>query len=248
MGSEEQLAEARREIEELKHALEECSAKAQSATEEMQHFIYAVSHDLRQPLRSVSSFAQLLQRQHAGDQQASEMTSSIIDGAREMNALIEDLLKYSRISTSPKRTLMNLKALAQWAWLSLQAQANECQAEIRYGNLPEVAVDESQFVQLFQQLLSNCLKFRSAEPPRIDVTAEEDAHAYTICVRDNGSGIEPKYQEMVFTPFKRLHGREVPGTGLGLSICRKIVRAHGGRMWVESDGSHGSAFKFTVPL
>lgn len=221
---------------------------ADHAAKEMQHFIYAVGHDLRTPLRGISSYAQLLQRQYAQDQETSELTGFILDGANEMNVLIEDLLKYSRTGGPPKRTTINLTAIVQFALMNLQAQIKEARAEIKLENLPELAVDESQYVQLFQQLIGNALKFRGAEPPRIEVTAEEQSDGFVGAVKDNGPGIDPKYHETVFIPFKRLHGREVPGTGLGLAICQKIVRAHGGIMWVESDGQHGSTFKFTIPF
>jgi len=101
---------------------------------------------------------------------------------------------------------------------------------------------------MFQQIIGNALKFRGAEAPRIEVTAQEEPEQVVVSVHDNGPGVEPKYHEAVFTPFKRLHGREVPGTGLGLAMCRKIVHAHGGKIWVESDGQHGSTFKFTIPV
>lgn len=230
----EQLAQALRENREFK--------------EEMDRLIYAIGHDFRQPLRSIASYAQLLQRQHAADPQTSEMTGFILEGAQELKTLIEDLLKYSRIADSPRRTIVNLETIVQWASLNLQQPVRDTGAQITLAGLPELAVDESQFVQLFEQLFSNALKFRSSDPPRIEVLAEEQSDGWLLSVRDNGIGIEPKYLETVFMPFKRLHGKEVPGTGLGLAICRKVVRAHGGRIWAESDGgTPGSVFRFTVP-
>jgi signal transduction histidine kinase len=247
----QQIIEAFRENEELKRALREAErtlAEAQAATEEMEHVIYAVSHDFRQPLRTMSSYAQLLQRQYTLDDDSKEMTAFIINGANEISTLIEDVLKYARVKTSPERTIVNLSAIVQWAAANLQGKIRDSGAQVTCGDLPELAINESQFVQLFEQLFTNALKFRSTDPPKIEVTAEEDTDGYLVSVRDNGIGIEPKYHETVFAPFKRLHGREVPGTGLGLAICRKIVRAHGGKIWVESDGQHGSAFRFTVPV
>jgi light-regulated signal transduction histidine kinase (bacteriophytochrome) len=260
--SGQELAAALEQIEQLKTALEQCSSArqqtegelarsldtAQFASQEMQHFIYAVSHDLRTPLRSVSSYAKLLQRQYADNQETSELTSFIVDGAAEMNTLIEDLLKYSRVGTSPRRTLVNVGAIVQFAVMNLQTQIRDSGAKLSISELPEVAVDESQFIQLFQHIIGNALKFRGADPPVIQVAAEEQPQQYVFSITDNGPGIEAKYLETVFAPFKRLHGKEVPGTGLGLAICKKIVRAHGGTMWLESDGQHGSTFKFTVPF
>ncbi len=216
--------------------------------EEWQNFVYAAFHDLREPLRSISAFAQLLERQHSEDKEAAELKVFIIEGVERVNALIEDVLTYVRTGNSQRRTMLNLSALVQWAMLNLEKPIRETGAKITYHDLPEVLVDESQFVQLFQQLLSNSLKYRSSEPPQIEVSAREEEDAYVISVVDNGIGVEPEYGERIFGAFKRLQGREVSGSGLGLALCRKIVEGHGGRIWVESDGKHGSAFRFTVPM
>lgn len=246
--AEQQLAQALHRNEELAKELERALETTQLAAQEMQHFIYAVGHDLRAPLRSVSAYAKLLQRQYEHDRETRELTGFILQGANEMNTLIEDLLRYSRTGNPPRRTMVNLGAVVRFALMNLQPQIQETGAEIGIGELPEAAIDESQFVQLFQQIIGNALKFRSAEPPRIEVRADEQPEQVVISVHDNGPGIEPKYQEAVFVPFKRLHGREIPGTGLGLALSQKIVRAHGGKVWVESDGQRGSTFKFTIPV
>jgi light-regulated signal transduction histidine kinase (bacteriophytochrome) len=252
---EEQLADALRENAVLRKSLskaeEECAQNleaARSANEELQQFSYAASHDLKEPLRSVSTYAQLLQRRYAEDKQTTEFTSFIIDGVNRMNTLIDNLLTYSRTGAPTRRTTVNLNAVLQWALLNLERSIRESGAQISSGDLPTVIADESQMVQLFQNLLSNSLKYRSSDVPKIDVSSEEQAGAYVISVRDNGVGIEPRYQSQIFAAFKRLHGREVPGTGLGLTMCRKIVEGHGGRIWVESEGKQGSVFKFTLPV
>lgn len=248
---EQQLAAALRENEELKRSLSELEqsvATANAAVEEMDHLVYAVSHDFRQLLRTMSSYAQLLQRQFTLNDDASEMTGFIVNGANEMKTLIEDVLKYSRLKTSPERTVIGLGAVVQWAAANMQSRIRETGAEVVHGDLPEVAINESQFVQLFEQLFANALKFRSSEAPKIEVMAQEDSDAYRISVRDNGIGIDAKYHEAIFAPFKRLHGKELAGSGLGLAICRKIIRAHGGRIWVESNPQQGSVFRFTIPF
>lgn len=260
---EEQLSEARRENEELRRALRECYVarekveqdlqrsheEARAATEDMQHLIYAVSHDLRTPLRAIASYTQLLQRQYAADAEANELSAFAAEGVKEMNTLIEDLLKYSRAGSTPRRTHVSLNSVAQWALMNVQPLLRETGGEIVLNTLPELSIDEAQFVQLFHQLFNNALKFRSEEPPCVTVTAEEGDDAYTITVRDNGIGIDPAYLETVFMPFKRLQGKTIPGNGLGLAVCRKIVRAHGGRIWAESAGKGlGATFKFTVPF
>ncbi|HZS56408.1 MAG TPA: ATP-binding protein [Bryobacteraceae bacterium] len=260
---EEQLAETRRENERLRRALEDCLSarqkveqdlersheEARAATEDLQHLIYAVSHDLRTPLRAIASYTQLLQRQHASDTEAGELSTFAAQGVKEMNTLIEDLLKYSRAGNSPRRTNVSLNSVVQWAVMNVQPALRSTGGEILFHDLPTLNVDESQFVQLFQQLFANALTFRSEAPPRIQVSGQESDEGYIISVQDNGGGIEPQYLETVFMPFKRLQGKSVPGNGLGLPICRKIVRAHGGRIWAESAGKgHGAVLKFTVPF
>jgi light-regulated signal transduction histidine kinase (bacteriophytochrome) len=141
-----------------------------------------------------------------------------------------------------------LGSALQPALFKLAVQIRESGAEITCGDLPEVQADDAQLAQVFEQLIKNAIAFRSNEPPRIEITAEEGTDASLVSVRDNGIGIDARFHDFVFSPFKRLHGKEVPGAGLGLAICRKIIGAHGGRIWVESDGTHGSTFKFTVPF
>lgn len=172
----------------------------------------------------------------------------VLDGANRMHSLIVSLLAYSRINPKPRRTTMNLAVVVQWAMANVTGQIRDAGAEIVVGDLPEASVDESQFVQLFQNLISNALKFRGDGPPRVEVSAEETEDGYLVSVRDNGPGIAPKYHTQVFDVFRRLHGKSIPGNGIGLALCRKIVTVHGGKIWVESDGSNGSIFKFTLPF
>lgn len=255
MAAEEELAAALRENTELRRALEQCSAaqkeaeqQAQQARNELHDFVYAAGHDLQEPLRAVSSFAQLLERRYAGDAEASEFTSLILDGAARATALVQALLSYSRVGNAPRRTAMPLTAAIQPALFKLGPVLRECGAEIKCGDLPEVNADETQLALVFEQLVKNAIAFRAREAPTIEILAEEGSDAYTISVRDNGIGIDPRFHEFVFSPFKRLHGKEVPGAGLGLAVCRKIIAAHGGRIWVESDGEHGSTVQFTLPF
>ncbi|MGI8961987.1 MAG: sensor histidine kinase [Bryobacteraceae bacterium] len=259
---EEQLADALHENAGLRESLDRCVAArkeaeeectrnlqaARSANEGLQVFSYAMSHDLKEPLRTVSAYADLLKHQYSGDEKTREFTSFITDGVKRAHTLIDSLLTYSRTGAPTRRTAINLNSLLQWASLNVEHSVKESGAQITSADLPVVVVDESQLVQLFQNLLLNSIKYRSSDVPKIHVSSEEGTDAYTICVRDNGIGIEPKYQQQIFAAFKRLHGREVPGTGLGLALCRKIAEGHGGRIWVESDGKHGSVFKFTLPI
>ncbi|MFL6350316.1 MAG: sensor histidine kinase [Bryobacteraceae bacterium] len=259
---EQQLAEALRENTTLRESLESCLAArreaedecvrnlelAQKANQELHVFSYAMSHDLKEPLRSLSAYADLLRRHYNEDQQAAEFTAFITDGVKRANALIDNLLTYSMTGAPTRRTHVNLNSAVQWALLNLEHSVKESGAQITFADLPVAIVDESQIVLVFQNLLLNSLRYRSGDVPVIHIYSEQGPDAYTISVRDNGIGIEPRYQQQIFTAFKRLHGRELAGTGLGLALCRKIVEGHGGRIWVESDGVHGSVFRFTLPI
>ncbi len=253
-----QLSEENARLKANNQALEETCKKAeeanarllgemQSVNESSQQLIYAASHDLQEPLRSIASYTQLLERRYAQNADAAEYTKYIVDGVNRMSTLIRDLLTYSRTGNSTKRTTVKLESLVQWSLLNLQQAIRDANAEVICGELPELSVDETQMVQLFQNLLSNSLKYRSEAVPKISISSAEAPAGHTILVRDNGQGIEPRYHKQVFGVFKRLHGREIPGTGIGLALCQKIVESHGGQIWVESDGTNGSTFLFTIP-
>ncbi|MBV8073130.1 MAG: hypothetical protein JO270_24740 [Acidobacteriaceae bacterium] len=258
---EAQLADALREQEELRRNLQSCQSAltdakreieqswqaVKDANDELQQFVYAASHDLQQPLRSIGTYAQLLQREYSDDKHAAEFTAFIVDGTNQMGLLIRDLLTYSRTGTSTRRANISLNGPLQWAMLKLTPEIRETGAHIQHGDLPEAYVDEMQIAQVFDCLIGNALKYRGDQPPEISVAANEDPDGLVVSVKDNGQGIEPRFHDQVFVPFKRLHGKDVPGSGLGLAIARKIVRAHGGRIWVESDGKHGSTFNFSLP-
>lgn len=235
-------------IERLRKELAGAQESARSATVEMQQVLYAVGHDLRAALRGVMSYSQLLQRQPEQSEQAAEFTELIVAGATEMNSFIEDVLVYSRSGNPGRLTVTKANALVQWAVMNLEKPIRESGAEIKVDELPEITVNESEFVSLFQQLLKNSILFCGERVPRVHISGGETAEGYVFSVEDDGIGIAPQYQKQVFAPFKRLHGKEIPGRGLGLAICNKIVRAHGGEIWVESNGERGSTFKFTLPF
>ncbi len=237
-----------KQIEALRREVEESAAAARAAQDELQYFVYAASHDLQQPLRGIGTHAQLLQREYPNDPRAREFTSVIIEGAAQMNALIRDLLTYSRTGNVSEPVLMRLNAPYQWALYNVTKLIQESGAHVRCGELPEALADEKQMVTIFEHLLTNAIRYRSAAPPEVEIESETGEDFHTISVQDNGVGIRPEYHEKVFEPFKRLVPKEIPGSGLGLAICRKILRAHGGRIWVESDGEHGSRVTFTLPV
>jgi two-component system, chemotaxis family, sensor kinase Cph1 len=240
----DRLAEVLRENDELRKSL----AKLQAAHDaEVQEFLYAASHDLQEPLRGILSYAQLLERDSAAGQQAHEYSSFIIEGATRMRDRLQHIMIYSRAGTAKRRANLSLNLPLQRALLKLAAEISACSARIVHDRLPETVADESEIAQVFENLISNSLKFRSEETPEIRITAEQGSDECVIAVSDNGVGIEPRFCEHVLLPFKRLHDKRFPGHGLGLAICEKILRANQGRLWVESDGVRGTTVRFTLP-
>ncbi len=229
--------------EELKASLE----AVQAARQELQDFVYAASHDLKEPLRSISSYTQLLQRHRSEPEQVAEYSRFVIEGVASATKLIEQLLRLSRAGANPKRKNVNLAVPLQSALFRLQALVAELRAEVSVETLPEFSIDESQFAQVFEHLVENSLKYRGSEAPRIVISATETDDGFVLIVRDNGLGIPAEFRQQVFAPFKRLHGREIPGTGLGLSICKKIVEAHDGTIWLEENDDAGTAVKINLP-
>jgi light-regulated signal transduction histidine kinase (bacteriophytochrome) len=220
---------------------------------ELEQLAYVASHDLQEPLRMVASYMQLLEQQYTDrlDANAHEFIGFAVDGARRMQALIEDLLAYSRVGSSAKPLQpTDCAAVVQTVLRSLRMAIEESGAEIQCGTLPVVMGDAAQLTQLFQNLIANAIKFRGNQSPQIQLHAEpEDAEGafWRFAVQDNGIGIAPEYFDRIFVMFQRLHSRSTySGTGIGLAICKKIVERHGGRIWVESAFEKGSIFTFTL--
>ena len=242
---EQRVAERTSQLRQVNQALE-------YSNEELQQFAYIASHDLQTPLRTISGFAQLLQRNYRDqlDQQAAEWLEYTVDGTQQMQTLISDLLAYSRLETRASQfEPTDLKEIFDGAVAMLGASIRESAARVTCSDsLPEVMGDHSQLLQLFVNLIGNGIKYRSEEEPRVHVSAEAASEVWTLSVRDNGIGIEEPYREKVFEIFKRLHNpQQYPGTGIGLAVCRRVVHRHGGRIWVESVEPHGAVFKFTIP-
>ncbi len=227
------------------------SIELHRSNQELEQFAYVASHDLQEPLRKVSSYLQLIQRRYAGqiDEDADVFINFAVDGATRMKALINDLLAYSRVGThSRPRTPTNLNLVLERVLSDLQFQIVESGASVRVGALPTVLADETQMVQLFQNLISNALKFQQGSPV-VEIGATQQGPTWQFSVRDNGIGIESQYMERIFVIFQRLHGRgDYAGTGIGLAVCKKIVERHDGTIWVESEVGIGSTFFFTLPL
>ncbi len=218
---------------------------------DLQNFAYALTHDLQEPLRMVVNFTELLGREYAGklSEEADTFISYSVDGALRIEALLKALLAYWEVAGREESSFAGVEcgAVLAKALLNLQAAIAQSGAIVTSDPLPTVVAEELLLVQLFQNLISNSIKYRGKETPRIHVSAERDGRGWLFAVRDNGIGIEPQDNDRVFGMFKRLHGSEIPGTGIGLALCKKAVERQGGRIWVESEAGRGATFKFTIP-
>jgi light-regulated signal transduction histidine kinase (bacteriophytochrome) len=227
------------------------TTELQRSNEDLRQFAYAASHDLREPLRMVAIFCQLLQRRYQGqlDAQADQFIDYAVEGAQRIDRLVKDLRDYVQVAdgTEAGDTVTDCLAVLHNTLRHLEAAIQHTKAVVTWGDLPHISVHEVHLLQLFQNLLENALKYRSEVPPRLHLSAERQGEQWRFAVQDNGIGIDPKYATQVFGVFKRLHGPEHPGTGIGLAICQKIVERYGGRIWVESEVGKGSTFYFTLP-
>jgi light-regulated signal transduction histidine kinase (bacteriophytochrome) len=216
---------------------------------DMDAFASAASHDLAEPLRVIAGFANLLARRYKGnlDEDGDKYIEAILSGADRMQAMIDALLLYAEVGRSDAvRTLVNCNELVRGAVNGLDGSYPGGEAKVEIAELPVLAAEASLLGQLFQNLLSNSMKFRSKCPLEVDVGAERGDGEWCFSVRDNGTGIDPAEAERVFEMFRRLTTRDRPGTGVGLAICKRIVERHGGRIWVEPRNGGGSVFRFTI--
>ncbi len=227
-------------------------AELKRSNDELEQFAYVASHDLQEPLRMVASYTQLLGQRYKGrlDSDADEFIGYAVDGCNRMQRLIRDLLSYSR-SGENIGTLQPISAEAalEEALANLQVAIEESGAIVTHDGLPVIMTDETQLIQVFQNLVGNAIKYRSAEVPHVNVSAKgSGSKEWIFSVQDNGLGIDPQYFEKIFVLFQRLHGRnEFEGTGIGLAMCKKIVDRLGGRIWVDSEPAKGSTFFFALP-
>jgi signal transduction histidine kinase len=232
-------------------ALEARTEDLQRSNTELEQFAYVASHDLQEPLRKVASFCQLLQRRYGGrlDAKADEYIEHAVDGAKRMQALINDLLAFSRVGrASQRREPVACAVLLGQAWSNLATEVRRTRAAIEVGDLPTVMGEATLLTAVWQNLLSNALKFRGEQPPRIQVSARRDGETWLFSFTDNGIGIEPDYADRIFVIFQRLHDKAAyPGTGIGLAMVRKIIEYHGGRVWLDTTVTRGARFCFTLP-
>jgi PAS domain S-box-containing protein len=219
---------------------------------DLEQFAYSASHDLQEPIRNIAISAQLLLRNYAAglDDQGRNLLNIVIGGAGHMENLVSDLLEYTRAardSQTPSGLTDANEALNE-TLRHLAVTIAENKAEITSAPLPLLNLPSIRLKQIFQNLISNAIKYRGKDPPRIRVSARESEEGWTVSVKDNGIGISPEYHTKIFGLFKRLHTRqEYPGTGIGLAICRRIVENAGGKIWVESANGKGAEFRFTLP-
>ena len=239
------------ERKEIELKLNENIKKLAQSNKELEQFAYITSHDLREPLRMITSFLQLLERRYHDqlDQDANEFIGFAVDGAKRLDAMTNDLLQYSKISSQKKEIIpVNFEHVLKHALENLKVQIEESNAIITHDPLPTINGDEQLKVQLFQNIIGNAIKYRSEKPPKIHISATKEKNQYLFSIKDNGIGMSSKHLEKIFTIFQRLHTQEdYEGTGIGLAIAQKIVHQQGGQIWVESEPGKGSTFYFTIP-
>ncbi len=261
--AEEERARVEDEVRQLNAHLEQLNAHLEErvlertealsrSNDELAQFAYVASHDLQEPLRTVSLYTQLLASRYARliDKDGQRFMGYITDNAMRMQHLISDLLEFSRLEAdgSDRFSVCSCDVAVEEALSNLRARIDESKTEIVRQPLPQVYCDRIQLARLFQNLIINAIKYRRPDvTPKVRISAEPSGNAWVFRIEDNGVGIEPQFTEKIFGIFKRLHGRDNPGTGMGLAICRKIVVRHGGRIWVESTPGQGSTFLFSLP-
>jgi PAS domain S-box-containing protein len=219
---------------------------------ELEQFSYVASHDLQAPLSTISGYAQLLEKRchNQLDAQGNKFIRNIVNSCERMQALIDDLLEYSRVGRSEKPfDVIDCNLVFEDACANLQLAIRQDQASVTRGDLPRIRGDSFQLLQLFQNLIGNAIKYRSSEAPMVRVSASRQGDSWVFSVQDNGIGIAEQYHPRIFQLFQRLHSeKQYSGTGIGLAICQRIVDRHGGRLWVESEPNRGSTFYFSIPL
>jgi signal transduction histidine kinase len=220
------------------------------ANEDLKQFAFAASHDLQEPLRMITAFSQLLVRGYPGplEGQVVVCLDFITKGAKQMQDLLTDLLSYAEAGVDRGKAdeAVDLNTILEMVKQNLKVAIEESSAEVTSQRLPEIEGQQAHFVQLFQNLIGNAIKYRGEQSPRIHISVEQRDNGWRFAVADNGMGIAPEYHSHIFGVFKRLHGQAISGTGMGLAICQRVVERHNGRIWVESQLGEGAKFYFTV--
>jgi len=251
----EDISERKLVQELLQESLDTQTRYAQELTRsnaELEQFSYVASHDLQAPLSTIAGYAQLLEKRchNQLDAQGNKFIRNIVNSCERMQALIDDLLEYSRVGRSEKPfDVIDCNLVFEDACANLQLAIRQDRASVTRGDLPRVRGDSFQLLQLFQNLIGNAIKYRSSEAPMVHVGASRQGDSWVFSVQDNGIGIAEQYHPRIFQLFQRLHSeKQYSGTGIGLAICQRIVERHGGRLWVESEPNRGSTFYFSIPI
>jgi PAS domain S-box-containing protein len=245
------LKKAQAEVVRINADLQRSNERLARSNEDLAGFAFAASHDLQEPLRMVTTYVQLLVRGMPAplDGDMRMFVATIVDAATRMRSLLADLLAYSEAGGEPDEPIqkVDLNLVVASAAQNLKVAAEESQALITSDHLPAVSGYTGHFLQLFQNLIGNAIKYRGEGPPRVHVSCRPDGSQLRFAVADNGMGIDPQYHAKIFGIFKRLHGKKIPGTGIGLAICQRVVERYHGRIWVESQAGSGATFYFTLP-
>jgi signal transduction histidine kinase len=239
-------------VEAARTQLEEQARELRRSNTDLEQFAYVASHDLQEPLRKIASFCQALQTRYHGqlDDRADQYIDFAVDGAKRMQTLINDLLAFSRVGRGGREhELVDLNDVVASVRSALADTLQRTAANVIVGELPTVRGDRVQLASLFQNLITNAVKFSDAEPPVVHITAVRRGEQWQLSCSDNGIGIDPEYAERIFLIFQRLHSRDAyEGSGIGLALCRKIVEYHGGRIWLDTDHTAGACFHMTLPI
>jgi two-component system, sensor histidine kinase and response regulator len=252
-NAERALQAANAALHHANSSLASVNKDLRQSNQDLQQFAYFASHDLQEPLRQVTNFVQLISQTAASrlTEEEQKFLAFVVEGAERMEHLIRALLSYSQLGHAerPAHKSVDLNEVVDRVTDDLRGRISEAGGSITRTELPHVVGDAVQLADVFQNLLVNAVKYRRPEKPlEVQIGAcQETPEEVTISVRDNGQGIDPAYHDLIFLPFKRLHGREVPGTGIGLAICRRIIEAHGGRIWTESGRDAGTVFHISLP-
>jgi PAS domain S-box-containing protein len=237
------------------HERIEAQSKAKEQAEELiksnlrlEEFAYTVAHDLREPLRAITVFTQLLFSDMKGNEETRQLANFVIEGTNRMSDMVASLLAYARSGMQAPFTTFNLQTAVDQAAQSLALEMKESAATLVVLDLPTVCSDQIRLVRIFQNLISNAVKYRDTKLLEIQISSEPSGPDWVIRVKDTGRGVAPEHLSKIFLPFTRLSNRDIPGTGLGLAVCKKAVEGLGGTMWAESQPGLGSTFAFTIPI
>jgi light-regulated signal transduction histidine kinase (bacteriophytochrome) len=245
------ITERNRSKEQLERIVQERTVKLSQSNKDLRQFAKIASHDLQEPLKTMQGFVHLLKQTNEGklDSDSTEFIEYIYEASQRMKHLIQSILLHSQINdTSNFDQITDCNSVIEDVLAGLSSTISEADAVIHVDNLPTVAVERTQVVQIFQNLISNAIKYRGKNNPEIHISVERVVDSWIFSVQDNSIGIEPQYADSVFDMFSRLHTRrKFPGAGMGLAICKRVVTLHGGSIWVESTPGLGSVFLFTLP-